>query len=173
MNTSLDVAEAQAGALCLDRGEVDLSDVIRQLANLYQPAIAERQHELKLNIEDGIVVDADAHLLHRVVSNLLENELAHLQPGREIGIRLTPVDSSAELVIEDNGTGFPPEICDRAFERFVKGKHWRGHGLGLAFVNAVVQAHGGTVKISNRREGGALITVSLPAKVLYPTHRPV
>lgn len=173
VNTSLDVAEAQAGALSLDHAEVDLSNVVRQLVDLYQPAIAEREHELKLNIEDGVVVNADAHLLHRVISNLLENELAHLQPGREIGISLRSIGSCAELVIEDNGAGFPPDICDRAFERFVKGKHSQGHGLGLAFVNAVVQAHGGNVNISNRPEGGAVISVSLPANVLHSAPRPV
>jgi signal transduction histidine kinase len=74
----------------------------------------------------------------------------------------------AELVIEDNGPGFPPEIAGRAFERFVKGKHSSGHGLGLAFVDAVVKAHGGAAKISDRPAGGAVITVSLPANVLQP-----
>jgi signal transduction histidine kinase len=50
----------------------------------------------------------------------------------------------------------------------VKGKHSSGHGLGLAFVDAVVKAHGGTVKISDRPAGGAVITLSLPANVLQP-----
>jgi len=70
---------------------------------------------------------------------------------------------AAELVIADNGPGFPPDIRTRAFERFVKGKHSRGHGLGLAFVDAVVQVHGGSAKIIDHLDRGAVITVSLPA----------
>jgi len=166
LNTTLDVTEAQAGALRLDRGPVDLSAVVRQLADLYQPAMAERHHQLTLEIEDQVVVDADAHLLHRVISNLLENELAHLPPVCRITIRLRSLQGSAELTIEDNGPGFPPEITSRAFERFVKGKHSSGHGLGLAFVSAVVHAHGGTVAICDRPTGGAVVTLSLPAGVL-------
>jgi signal transduction histidine kinase len=114
------------------------------------------------------VVNADLSLLSRVVSNLLENELTHLPPGCHIHIRLRSQQESAELVFEDDGPGFPPEIAGRAFERFVKGKHSPGHGLGLAFVDAVVRAHGGAVKINDRPLGGAVITVSLPASVLQP-----
>ena len=71
------------------------------------------------------------------------------------------------LVIEDNGPGFPPDIGTRAFERFVRGKNSHGHGLGLAFVNAVVRAHGGTAKISDSPAGGAAVSLSLPANVLH------
>jgi hypothetical protein len=77
-------------------------------------------------------------------------------------------DGAAELVLGDNGPGFPPDISARAFERFVKGKHSPGHGLGLAFVDAVVQSHGGYVKISDGPQGGAVMSVSLPLSVLQP-----
>jgi signal transduction histidine kinase len=162
LNMTLDVAEAQAGALRLERSPVDLSFVLKQLVDLYQPALAERQHELTLDVEGHVVVDADAPLLHRVISNLLENELAHLPPGCRIAIRLRCQNGSADLVIEDNGPGFPHDVSSRAFERFVKGKHSHGHGLGLAFVGAVAHAHGGAVRISDRPEGGAMLSLSLP-----------
>jgi signal transduction histidine kinase len=168
LNTTLDLAEAQAGALHLDRTSVDLHDVITQLVALYQPAMAERQHNVVLDLKPASLVDADACLLNRVISNLLENELIHLPPACEITIRLRSHDGFAEFVIEDNGPGFPLDIGSRAFERFVKGKHSPGHGLGLAFVDAVVQAHGGIVTISDRPGGGALIALSLPAAALEP-----
>jgi signal transduction histidine kinase len=167
LDTTLDVAEAQAGALRLDRITVDLAAVVRQLVDLYQPAMDERHHEMIIDLEDHVVVEADWALLHRVLSNLIENEIAHLPVGCRITIRLQSREASATLAIEDNGPGFPPDIGARAFERFVKGKHSRGHGLGLAFVDAVVRAHGGTTKISDRPAGGAVITLSLPATVLH------
>ena len=162
LNTMLDLAEAQAGALSLDHRDIILSDLVKQAVEIYQPAMAERQHQVAIDLTDDVVVAGDLPLLNRVITNLLENELAHLPIGSQIHIRLLSQQGLAELIIEDNGPGFPPDIIARAFERFVKGKHSKGHGLGLAFVSAVVQAHGGTIKISDRPEGGAVIALSLP-----------
>jgi signal transduction histidine kinase len=168
LDTTLDVAEAQAGALRLERTRVDLSAAVRQLMDLYQPAMDERHHLLIVDIEDCIVIDADRSLLNRVISNLVENEIAHLPAGCQIVIRLRSRRGTANLVIEDNGPGFPPDISCRVFERFVKGKHSHGHGLGLAFVDAVIRAHGGTARISDSPTGGAVVTLSLPAIIPIP-----
>jgi len=166
LNTTLDLAEAEAGALHIERGPVDFTGVVRQLVDIYQPAMAERQHELTTDLEEHVVVDGDVTLMNRVVSNLLENELTHLPPGCQVKIRLYFHQGSAVLVVEDNGPGFPPEIGSHVFKRFVKRKHSPGHGLGLAFVAAVAQAHGGGTRVSDRPGGGAVITLSLPISVL-------
>ncbi|HEY6272306.1 MAG TPA: ATP-binding protein [Terriglobales bacterium] len=168
LNTTLDVAEAQAGALHLDRAPVDLREVVTQLVSLYQPAMAERHHEVRTDLGGSVFVEADLGLLNRVLSNLLENELMHLTDGCQIGIRLSSHADNAELVVEDNGPGFPAQIAGRALERFVKGESSPGNGLGLAFVDAVVRAHGGTVRISNGPRGGATVTVSLPISAMQP-----
>jgi signal transduction histidine kinase len=137
------------------------------MLEIYQPTFDEHRHKSIVDLEDHLIVEADLGLLNRVLSNLIENEIAHLPAGRQILIRLRSLDGSAILVIEDDGPGFPPEISARAFERFVRGKQSQGHGLGLAFVDAVVRAHGGTVKISNSQTGGAIVFLSMPAKVLH------
>jgi len=166
LNTTLDLAEAEAGALQLDRAPLDLSVAVAQLVDLYQPAMSDREHKVMLDLEQHVFVDGDSGLLNRMISNLLENEMTHLPSGHLITVRLRSLGGSAELVVEDDGPGFPPEIISHAFERFVKGKRSPGHGLGLAFVNAVVQAHGGAVKLFARFEGGAMISISLPVSVL-------
>jgi signal transduction histidine kinase len=168
LNTTLDLAEAQAGALHLDRSAVDLSNVVRQLADVYQPAMVERQHELTADIDPDVIVHADLSLITRAVGNLLENELTHLPVRRRVAIRLRSQQGLAELIVEDDGPGFSPEIAGRAFDRFVKSKDSPGHGLGLAFVAAVVQAHGGFATASVRPGGGALIILSLPVIELQP-----
>jgi len=162
LNTTLDVAEAKAGALPMKRGAVNLPAVVTQLLHLYMPAMADRRHEVRTDLQSGVIVEADLGLINRTLSNLLDNELVHLPPGCRIDIRLRSHQGYAELVIEDNGPGFPPEIGSRVFERFVKGKHSPGSGLGLAFVEAVAQAHGGTVKISDHPGGGATVSLLLP-----------
>ena len=146
----------------MERDKIDLSLMVRQLVDLYQPALAERGHEVVTQLQDHIVIDGDSSLITRVIENLLENELTHLPSGCRIAIRLSALNETAELRIDDNGPGFPPELRKRAFDRFVKGLHSPGHGLGLAFVHAVVRAHGGDAGISDSLGAGAGIILSFP-----------
>jgi signal transduction histidine kinase len=162
LNTTLDLAEAEAGALPLHRESVDLSTLVRQQVDLYQPALAAHNHTVDSIVDDGIFVNGDVSLMNRLMSNLFDNELAHLPPGCHIHIGLHAPGGVAQLIVEDDGPGFPADLRSHVFERFVKGKHSRGRGLGLAFVNAVAQTHGGSVLISDRTGGGAAITLSLP-----------
>jgi signal transduction histidine kinase len=162
INTSLDLAEAEAGALALRRETVDFSSIVEQFVEIYMPALNERHHEIKIDADSAVLVDVDVNLMNRVLTNLLDNEMAHLPPGCRIHVHVRSRDGFAELAIEDNGPGFPAELKNRVFQRFVKGNQSTGHGLGLAFVDAVVQAHGGRVSILNREAGGAAIALTLP-----------
>ena len=108
-----------------------------------------------------VTIEADSSLLNRTIANLLDNEVAHLPPGCRIDISVGAKEGEAELTVEDNGPGFPSGLRNRAFERFVKGPHSAGHGLGLAFVDAVVKAHAGRVEIADRAVGGAVIRLTL------------
>ena len=166
LNTILDLAEADAGALQLRKELIDLSVLVRQLIDLYQPAMDMHNHQVIARLQP-IKVKADLSLLNRAIANLLDNEIAHLPSNRHISISLSGHDGDAEIVIEDNGPGFPSVLREHAFERFVKGEQSTGHGLGLAFVDAVAQAHGGSVRICDRSGGGVMIVFSLPtAEVL-------
>jgi signal transduction histidine kinase len=161
LNTTLDVAEADAGALQLRKERIDLSELVQQLIDLYQPAMAEHRHDIVTDLQT-VLVEADTSLLHRVIANLLDNEIAHLPSGCRVFIGVRQRNGEAELTIEDNGPGFAPELRGRAFDRFVKGEHSTGHGLGLAFVGAAIQAHGGHAEVSERAGGGAVIVLKLP-----------
>jgi signal transduction histidine kinase len=162
LDTSLDVAEARADALRLSRTEVDLDELVRGMIGLYEPSMTDKGLEVKLRSAGPIKVFADPALLHRVIANLLENELKHLPASCRACVSLRVDDRMASLTVEDNGPGFDAEIGRHLFERRVKGRASRGHGLGLAFVEAVVRVHGGTVTAENRPEGGALLTLTLP-----------
>ena len=165
LNTTLDLAEADAGALPLQKEPIELAGLIQLLVDLYQPAMDERGHRVTTRLQP-ILVDADRSLLNRMMANLLDNEVAHLLPGCDIDIETQARGPEAGIVITDNGPGFPPELLSRAFERFVKGKYSTGHGLGLAFVQAVIMAHGGTVRLSNQPGGGAVISLAIPMAVM-------
>lgn len=173
LNKSLDVAEAKADALRLARSTVDLDDLLRVMIDLYEPSMSERELRVTLESSGPVKIDADAALLHRMVANLLDNELNHLPANSTITIHLRHEVDSASIILEDDGPGFDHEVLLHLFERRVKGRDSCGHGLGLAFVDAVVRAHGGTVAASNRDGGGARITITLPASPMQDLHSPI
>jgi signal transduction histidine kinase len=162
LNTSLDVAEAKADALRLSLTDMDLDELVRGMIDLYEPSMSDKGLGVQIRSAGSIKVLADPALLHRVIANLLDNELKHLPASSLVCVSLRADDHMATLTVEDNGPGFDAEIGRHLFERRVKGRASRGHGLGLAFVEAVVRVHGGSVTAVNRSEGGAQLTVTLP-----------
>ncbi len=162
LDMSLDVAEGKANALRLNRVPIDLDEILRVMIELYQPCMAEKGLRIQLSSAGKVEIDADTALLHRMMANLFDNELKHLPPSCTVKISLQGAESSASLVIEDNGLGFDSEIAAHLFEPHVKGRGSNGHGLGLAFVEAVVRAHGGTIEASNSKDGGARLAIMIP-----------
>jgi signal transduction histidine kinase len=162
LNTSLDVAEARADALRLTRTEIDLDEMMRVMMDLYEPCMSESGVRMQLRSGGAVKVFADAALVHRAVANLLDNELKHLPASCMVTICVQAENEAAVVTVEDDGPGFAAEIQDALFKRRVKGPDSSGRGLGLAFVEAVARAHGGTVMASNRAEGGARLVITLP-----------
>jgi signal transduction histidine kinase len=162
LNKSLDVAEAKADALRLSRSEVDLNELLRVMIDLYEPSMSEKGLKVGMRNSGPVKVIADAALLHRMVANLLDNELKHLPSACTVTMELLAAEDTASLILEDDGAGFDAEVLRHLFEGRVKGRDSNGHGLGLAFVDAVARAHGGTVEATNRKGGGARIEVTLP-----------
>jgi signal transduction histidine kinase len=162
LNTSLDVAEANADALRLARTEIDLDELLRGMMNLYEPSMSDKGLAVQIRSAGSVKVLADPALLHRVIANLLDNELKHVPASCTVWLSLESADDMGRLMVEDNGPGFDVGVGRDPFERRVRGRASKGHGLGLAFVEAVVRVHGGTVTATNRSEGGARLAVSLP-----------
>jgi signal transduction histidine kinase len=165
LNTSLDVAEANAEALRLSRTDVDLDNLVRIMIDLYEPSLSEKGLRVNLRSAGPVTVLADAALLHRVIANLLDNELNHVPASCTVSITLGASENAATLIVEDDGPGFASEIGLQVFKQRVKGRDSKGHGLGLAFVEAVVRAHGGSVIASNRPEGGASLSITWPRDI--------
>jgi signal transduction histidine kinase len=162
LNKSLDVAEARADALRLTRTETDLRELLRVMIDLYEPSMSEKGLQVRLHCDQEVIVNADTALFHRMIANLLDNELKHLPRACIVTIDARTEEDAAWLIFEDNGPGFDPEVLQRLFDRRVKGRDSNGHGLGLAFVDAVTRAHGGIVTASNCDGGGACIAITLP-----------
>lgn len=162
LNKSLDVAEAKADALRLQPIEIDLDELLRAMIDLYEPSMTERGLTIRYLSEGSLKIVADEGLIHRMIANLFDNELKHVPTSCTVTIQLAAQAGAASLILRDDGQGFDPEIQPQLFSQRVKGKHSSGTGLGLAFVDAVVRAHGGRVSASNGEGGGAIIVISLP-----------
>jgi len=118
------------------------------------------------------LVDGDYTQLEQVVTNLLENAGRHAPPGSTVrigGRRLaTPAAESAdgqvEVWVADEGIGVPDWESERVFEPFRRGEGSRSSGVGLAICKAVVEAHGGHIRVDRTPGGGATFAFTLPAR---------
>lgn len=107
---------------------------------------------------DAVVVSGNPALLTRAITNLLNNAIEHSDMDAEVTISV----HDNRLAVRDRGTGIEPALLDSVFDRFATGGSSRGHGLGLSIVQAVAQAHGGSVEVSNEPEGGCEFRILFP-----------
>ncbi len=147
----------------LDR--VDLGRVLVDATSDAYVAALDHQWELVVP-EEPVEVLGDGARLHQVVVNLLANAASHTPPGTTVTVTVQQSGADAVLTVADNGPGISPELQSSLFERFVRGDSSRSRaagstGLGLAIVAAVVDAHGGTVRV-NSEPGATVFTVCLP-----------
>jgi two-component system OmpR family sensor kinase len=155
------LARERDGSLVVHREPVDLVDLTRDEAAALGPAVG-----LAVTVRgEPMVVEADADRLRQVLANLAANSAE--AGATTAAVRIDTDRSWARIEWADDGPGFPPELLESAFERFVRGEQSRsrtsGAGLGLSIVRAVVAAHGGAAQIRNGPPlGGGVVTVRLP-----------
>ena len=117
--------------------------------------------------EELMMVPMDPLLIEQVLVNLMENAVIHGGTSR-IAITLTREGENAVFTVSDNGSGIPVYLLGKLFDgaarsdRTADGR--RSMGIGLSVCRTVVQAHGGTIRGENKKEGGACFTVTLPMK---------
>jgi two-component system, OmpR family, sensor kinase len=112
-----------------------------------------------LGDSDRLVVALDA---------LLENAVAHTEPGDRIEVSVRLDDGRAVIAVTDSGCGIPPTDLDRIFGRFARAEPYRsreagGFGLGLPIVQAIAEAHQGSVRVHSASGHGATFELVIPA----------
>jgi two-component system OmpR family sensor kinase len=139
----------------LQLSEVELTDLV---ANATADAqVAGPDHEWDVEVpEDLVLIKADRFRIHQVIANLLSNARTHTPAGTHVTASVRVDGMYAIVSVTDDGPGISPALLPKVFERFVRAdasrvrKSGQSTGLGLAIVAAVVQAHGGTVKVTSR-----------------------
>jgi two-component system, OmpR family, sensor kinase len=149
----------------------DLTGVVREVVAETAPLVA--SHEVSVDAAESVRVEGSPDDLHRLALNLIQNAVAHTPPGTRVTASVRQENGRAILEVTDDGPGVPDDVRDRVFDRFVRGHGdgrgaaglgGRGSGLGLAIVQAVAEAHGGSVELREAPGGGALFRVTLPVR---------
>ncbi|MFK7976285.1 MAG: CHASE2 domain-containing protein [Halioglobus sp.] len=152
----------QTGPVRVD--ECDAQSLLdNAVAQLYHFA---KSRDIVLNYkvtDDELWLNCSRDLVERVLINLLDNAIKHSDDGAQIELGLSRDGDCALFTVRDYGPGIDPKDVKRIFEQFQQGTHARsGAGLGLRFVQAVTEAHRGTVQAVNNDSGGSSFLLRLP-----------
>jgi len=167
VNDLLDVSRAEDGALIVDRTSVVELAVVAQVAiDRARAASVERGQTLELVVaQPGHCVDADAKILERVVSNLIDNAQKYAPRDSTVRVELSAEGDHEILRVIDQGKGIPAEQRDAVFEKYFQVQQGvaarPSHGLGLAFCRLAIEAHRGTIAVEDQPTG-CVFRVSLP-----------
>lgn len=135
------------------------------VTEVYRFVAEDRGQRLATALRAGqpIEVVGDRDLLVQLYANLIENALRHCPAGSRIKLGLTIENGAAVATVEDNGPGIPAEERERVFRRLYRLEKSRtspGTGLGLSLVRAIVDLHGGEIRIEDAGPGLRVVTVS-------------
>lgn len=166
INTMLFISKTEAGVGDLDRQELDLTQVVEEACNLFQPLAEERNVSIKCKTPETFHFYGDMRMMQRMISNLLDNAIKYSAAGGVVEVSLQKEENQAvTLAVTDTGMGIPPEDLPHLFERFYRGDPSRtqaGSGLGLSLAQAVAKAHGGDIQVSSNPGRGSTFQVNLP-----------
>jgi two-component system sensor histidine kinase KdpD len=164
----LGVSRLESGIVNLHLDWTDINELIHRVIH------SRRQEEpvQSINFQPGVnlpLFKLDAILIEQVILNLLQNAISYIPDDAEIFIESKFENGNCVITFRDNGPGFPESSIKVAFDKFyrVGQSNSGGTGLGLSIVKGFVEAHGGTVDLSNNTGGGACFVIQIPAETSF------
>ena len=163
INDILDLATIEAGYMMLESGRIEVFAMIQAVLSLTRDRARSRDLELDLRCPPEIgVIEGDERRLKQALFNLISNAIKFTPPGGAIRLEAARDKNALSLTVTDTGIGIPPADQARVFEKFERGVHQSGAGLGLSLVKSLIELHGGTVVIESASGQGTRITCRLP-----------
>jgi signal transduction histidine kinase len=168
-NALLRISTLEAGSRLSGGGEVELSTLLNDVVELYEPLAQERGIALELDAPQPRVCRGEVDLLFQMFTNILDNAIKYTPGEGTIRMQLRPDVASGgqghSIVIADTGPGIPAGERKNVFRRFYRVESSRseqpGHGLGLSLVQAIAQYHHGAVELGSNNPG-LQVRVKLP-----------
>src|SRR5215469_1822087 len=163
----LTIARLDSGADAMIRQTVDLSELVQWTFDQMHLLAEEKQIAMYNAHAPQVFILADPGRIKQVLVNLLDNAIKYTPSNGEIHVSVTAAQQTAVLAISDTGIGIPTESLPNVFDRFYRSDKARtresgGTGLGLSIVQAICNAHGGTVRIQSEEGRGTTVRVELP-----------
>jgi two-component system sensor histidine kinase CpxA len=171
----LTIARLEAGDESIEKIPVHLEQIINEIAKDAAFEAQGRGCQVEATIVDDCVVVGSPGLLHSAIENVVRNAIRYTHDGTSVEVRLEEGvgqqngASVPEAVVRvtDSGPGVPEDALDKLFRPFyriddARGRQTGGVGLGLAITDRAVRLHGGTIRVSNRPQGGLMVEIRLP-----------
>jgi two-component system sensor histidine kinase CpxA len=175
----LTIARLEAGDESIERIPVHLEQIISEITKDAAFEAQSRGCRVEATVVDDCVVVGSPGLLHSAIENVVRNAIRYTGDGTSVEVRLEqgvgPQNGAgapeAVVRVTDSGPGVPEDALDKLFQPFyriddARGRQTGGVGLGLAITDRAVRLHGGTIRVSNRPQGGLMVEIRLP---LAPT----
>ena len=164
LNSTLEIAEAQAGAASLRLEEVDLAQLLGEARDLFTTLAEDGGVVLELEAPNRRLVRADRSRVQRIVANLLDNALKYTPPGGRVVMSLRDEGRWVVVDVADTGIGVSAEDLPKIFERFYRvdgSRTGHGSGLGLSLARAFARAHGGDLTAVSTPGSGSVFALRL------------
>ncbi|MBB3389974.1 hypothetical protein FHT82_002714 [Rhizobium sp. BK275] len=176
-NALLMISRVEAGSVAAEMSPIELSAIVADSAELYEPVADEAGMALTSEIEPGIEIQGNRELIGQAIFNLLDNAIkysADTQGAGAVSVKLHRRPDGICLSVADHGPGVPPDRREDVLKRFVRLDESRskpGTGLGLSLVEAIMELHGGTLELSdtepnNAERPGLTVSMVFPAKAV-------
>nr|WP_229259404.1 ATP-binding protein [Duganella aceris] len=164
----LTLARLEAGAIRASHEEISMAELLDQIADdARYEAESQRRGVVQLGDAD-VLVAGQADLLGRAIENVVRNAIKHSPEGGEVQLQSSIQAEARQLriLVLDRGPGVSPADLETIFQPFFRASNasTEGHGLGLAIAQHVIEAHGGSIKATNRAGGGLCVEMILPVK---------
>lgn len=165
INTTLDIAEVEAGVVAGQREPVDVTALVEDGGELFKPVAEEKHIVLSVHAEPNCQMIGHRRDLQRTLANLLDNAIKYTNEYGHIEVGLSKGSEQLELMIKDDGVGIDVVEHDKIFQRFYRCDRSRsqyGSGLGLSLVQAIVRAHWGSIVVNSEPNQGSIFSIHLP-----------
>jgi signal transduction histidine kinase len=157
----LDLSKLDADVMELEREPVDLKERALEVAEEFRPRARHHGFRLQVRGRGQAVAQADPGRVSQIIRILIDNALTHTPEGTTVTVTTVRGDTTADLIVADDGRGIESRALDRVFERFYSGDSATGSGLGLAIAHELADRMDGRLAAVSQR-GFTAFTLSLP-----------
>jgi len=161
----LDLSRVEAGGCPDDRAPLELVALLKEVSELYASQAEQAGLDFNLTLPPSpVTVRGDRAQLRRVLENLLDNAIKFTPEGGSVALGARQSGERVELWVEDTGIGIPPDDLPHLFRRFHRSRNaagYPGSGLGLAIAKAIVENHGGCIRVESTVGEGTRFSLAL------------